>query len=93
MRVTAIIAAGGAGRRLGAAVPKQLLDVAGQSMLARSVGAFDRHPEVDDVIVALPADLVDECAGAIVGKVTGPIRVCRRRRDPAGFGRAAHSSW
>ena len=73
MRVTAIIAAGGSGRRLGAPVPKQLLDLAGQSMLARSVGAFDRHPKVDDVIVALPVDLVDS-ARTIVGKVTGPIR-------------------
>ncbi len=73
MRVTAIIAAGGSGRRLGASVPKQLLDLAGQSMLARSVGAFDRHPKVDDVIVALPVDLVDS-ARTIVGKVTGPIR-------------------
>jgi 2-C-methyl-D-erythritol 4-phosphate cytidylyltransferase / 2-C-methyl-D-erythritol 2,4-cyclodiphosphate synthase len=73
MRVTAIIAAGGSGRRLGASVPKQLLDVAGHSMLARSVHAFDRHPDVDDVIVALPVDLVDG-ARSIVGKVVGPIK-------------------
>jgi 2-C-methyl-D-erythritol 4-phosphate cytidylyltransferase/2-C-methyl-D-erythritol 2,4-cyclodiphosphate synthase len=73
MRVTAIIAAGGSGRRLGSSTPKQLLDVAGQSMLARSVGAFDRHPQVDDVIVALPVDLVDTARG-IVGKVAGPIK-------------------
>ncbi len=92
MRVTAIIAAGGAGRRLGAAVPKQLLDLAGQSMLARSVGAFDRHPKVDEVIVALPADLVDG-ARTIVGKVTGPIRYRRRRRDAGRTRWRAHSSW
>jgi 2-C-methyl-D-erythritol 4-phosphate cytidylyltransferase / 2-C-methyl-D-erythritol 2,4-cyclodiphosphate synthase len=73
MRVTAIIAAGGSGRRLGSSVPKQLLDVAGQSILARSVGAFDRHPRVDDLIVALPVDLVDQ-GRTIVGKVAGPIR-------------------
>jgi len=72
MRVTAIIAAGGAGRCLGAAVPKQLLDVAGQSMLARSVRAFDTHPEVHDIIVALPAELVDE-ARSRVGEVKGGI--------------------
>src|SRR5919112_4702818 len=72
MRVTAIIAAGGAGRRLGAAIPKQLLDVAGQSMLARSVQAFDTHPEVHDIIVAMPAELVDG-ARSQVGAVTGGI--------------------
>jgi 2-C-methyl-D-erythritol 4-phosphate cytidylyltransferase/2-C-methyl-D-erythritol 2,4-cyclodiphosphate synthase len=57
MYVTAIIAAGGAGHRLGAGVPKQLLDVGGLSILHRSVAAFASHPEVDDVIVALPPEL------------------------------------
>jgi 2-C-methyl-D-erythritol 4-phosphate cytidylyltransferase / 2-C-methyl-D-erythritol 2,4-cyclodiphosphate synthase len=57
MHVTAIIAAGGAGHRLGAAVPKQLLEVGGMSILHRSVAAFASHPEVDEVIVALPPEL------------------------------------
>ena len=58
MHVTAIIAAGGSGRRLGAAVPKQLLEIGGRTILERSVAAFASHPQVTDVIVALPADLV-----------------------------------
>src|SRR5262245_57108636 len=58
MHVTAIIAAGGAGRRLGAAVPKQLLQIGGRTLLARSVDAFRRHPAVSNVIVALPAPLL-----------------------------------
>ena len=91
MRVTAIIAAGGSGRRLGAAVPKQLLDLAGQSMLARSVGAFDRHPKVDEVIVALPADLVDSArSDRWQGHRTD------RLSQAAGAGRIrsrGHSSW
>jgi 2-C-methyl-D-erythritol 4-phosphate cytidylyltransferase/2-C-methyl-D-erythritol 2,4-cyclodiphosphate synthase len=58
MYVTAIIAAAGAGRRLGAAVPKQLLDLDGRSMLERSVSAFVTHPRVRDVVVAMPADLI-----------------------------------
>ena len=59
MYVTAIIAAGGAGQRLGAGVPKQLLDVGGMSILQRSVAAFAGHPDVDEVIVALPPGLAD----------------------------------
>lgn len=55
MHVTAIIAAGGTGRRLGAAVPKQLLEIDGRSLLERSVDAFRTHPGVAEVIVALPA--------------------------------------
>ena len=54
MHVTAIIAAGGTGRRLGADVPKQLLAVGGVPILQRSVEAFLTHPQVSDVVVALP---------------------------------------
>src|SRR6185503_2812116 len=57
MHVTAIIAAAGEGRRLGAAVPKQLLDIGGRSILERSVTAFTSHDRVDDVIVVLPPGL------------------------------------
>jgi 2-C-methyl-D-erythritol 4-phosphate cytidylyltransferase / 2-C-methyl-D-erythritol 2,4-cyclodiphosphate synthase len=57
MHVTAIIAAGGSGSRLGSAVPKQLLDVAGRSLLRRSIEAFASHPAISDVIVALPPAL------------------------------------
>ena len=55
--VTAIIAAGGAGHRLGAGVPKQLLDVGGVSILQRSVVGVRVASGVDDVIVALPPEL------------------------------------
>jgi 2-C-methyl-D-erythritol 4-phosphate cytidylyltransferase/2-C-methyl-D-erythritol 2,4-cyclodiphosphate synthase len=57
MHVTAIIAAGGTGRRLGADRPKQLLEVSGKSLLQHSVDAFRSHPAITDVIVALPSDL------------------------------------
>jgi 2-C-methyl-D-erythritol 4-phosphate cytidylyltransferase/2-C-methyl-D-erythritol 2,4-cyclodiphosphate synthase len=57
MHVTAIIAAGGSGRRLGTAVPKQLFEIGGRTILERSVAAFASHPRVTDVIVAVPADL------------------------------------
>jgi len=55
--VSAIIAAGGRGLRLGGARPKQLLEVGGRAVLDRSVAAFAGHPEVDEVVVALPAEL------------------------------------
>ena len=57
MRVTAIVAAAGAGRRLGAAVPKQMLEIGGRSMLERSVAAFQTHPAVGETVVVLPAQL------------------------------------
>ena len=57
MHVTAIIAAGGAGRRVGAAIPKQLLEIGGRTMLERTVSAFTSHPRIADVIVAVPAEV------------------------------------
>jgi 2-C-methyl-D-erythritol 4-phosphate cytidylyltransferase / 2-C-methyl-D-erythritol 2,4-cyclodiphosphate synthase len=60
MHVTAIIAAGGRGRRFGGAQPKQLLSVGGRPILERSVTAFLAHPLVDAVIVAVPQALVDD---------------------------------
>ena len=58
MHATAIIAAGGRGQRFGGDRPKQLLDVAGRSVLERSVSAFVSHPDIAEVIVALPQDMV-----------------------------------
>jgi len=102
MRVTAIIAAGGRGHRLGAAEPKQLLAVAGRAILERSVSTFLLHPSVDEVVVALPQELVenppaylraDEAAGARHAK---PLRVvaggARRQDSVANAFRAAAST-
>jgi 2-C-methyl-D-erythritol 4-phosphate cytidylyltransferase/2-C-methyl-D-erythritol 2,4-cyclodiphosphate synthase len=60
MFVSAIIAAGGRGRRLGGPVPKQLLAVQGRSLLQRSVDLFLEHPMVDEIVVALPAEFAAE---------------------------------
>ncbi len=58
MHVTAIVAAGGRGLRFGGAVPKQLLAVGGRSILERSVALFLSHAAIDEVVVALPAELL-----------------------------------
>lgn len=58
MPAAAIVAAGGRGQRFGGERPKQLLEVAGRSLLERSVAALLAHPAIDEVVVALPAELV-----------------------------------
>jgi 2-C-methyl-D-erythritol 4-phosphate cytidylyltransferase/2-C-methyl-D-erythritol 2,4-cyclodiphosphate synthase len=55
--VTAIIAAGGRGVRLGGARPKQFLSLAGRPILQRSVDAFLASDRITDVVVALPREL------------------------------------
>ena len=74
MRVAAIIAAGGAGRRLGSATPKQLLDIGGGSMLQHSLGAFLGHPRISEIVLVKPAGLVFTIEGsgrAVVKTVDG----------------------
>jgi len=89
MFVSAIIAAGGSGTRLGASTPKQLLDVGGQSMLARSIGAFDAHPRVSEIIVVLPASAIGEPIAS--SKPTHVVAGGSRRQDSVanGFARVA----
>jgi 2-C-methyl-D-erythritol 4-phosphate cytidylyltransferase / 2-C-methyl-D-erythritol 2,4-cyclodiphosphate synthase len=58
MHVTAIIAAGGRGERFGAAMPKQLVEVDGRPILERSLSIFLEHPEVAEIIVAVPAEIL-----------------------------------
>lgn len=58
MFVSAIIAAGGRGVRLGSPVPKQLIEIDGVAILQRSVEAFVAHARIDEVIVVLPHELV-----------------------------------
>jgi 2-C-methyl-D-erythritol 4-phosphate cytidylyltransferase/2-C-methyl-D-erythritol 2,4-cyclodiphosphate synthase len=60
LRTSAIIAAGGRGARFGSDRPKQLLTLAGQPILQRSIDAFLRSPLVQEVVVALPRDVLDE---------------------------------
>jgi 2-C-methyl-D-erythritol 4-phosphate cytidylyltransferase/2-C-methyl-D-erythritol 2,4-cyclodiphosphate synthase len=81
MHVTAIIAAAGEGRRLGAAVPKQLLRIGGQSILERSVAAFAGHDRVDDVIVVLPAALAAAPPGWMAGDAVRIVAGGLRRQD------------
>jgi 2-C-methyl-D-erythritol 4-phosphate cytidylyltransferase/2-C-methyl-D-erythritol 2,4-cyclodiphosphate synthase len=56
MFVSVIIAAAGSGRRLGSAVPKQMLDIGGGTMLEHSLRAFHGHRLVSEIVVVLPKD-------------------------------------
>ena len=59
MHVTALIAAGGRGVRLGADRPKQFLEIGGRSILEMSVAALAASDRITDIIVALPEDHLD----------------------------------
>ncbi len=91
MRVAAIIAAGGRGERLGAGRPKQLLRLGSRTILERSVQRFVDHPQVDEVVIVVPPDLVDEIRGWWTA-APKPVQVVAggaRRQDSVAGGFAA----
>jgi 2-C-methyl-D-erythritol 4-phosphate cytidylyltransferase/2-C-methyl-D-erythritol 2,4-cyclodiphosphate synthase len=83
LHVSALIAAGGRGLRFGAAQPKQLLSLGERSILERSVDVFRNCGAIDDLVVAVPAELVENPPAALLtgGKPLEIVAGGARRRD------------
>lgn len=60
-----MVPAAGSGERLGAGLPKALVEVAGVAMVARTVGGLLASGIVDDVIVVAPAEHLDAMAAVV----------------------------
>lgn len=67
-RVTAIVAAAGQGKRMGAGFNKQYLILHGQPILARSLALLETSPLIDDLIVVVADGEVGYCDREIVNK-------------------------
>lgn len=74
--------AAGDGTRLGAAVPKALVPLAGRPLVAWSLGALDRAPDVVNIVIVAPPGHVAPVARCAAGLAT-PCRVV-----PGGASRA-----
>jgi 2-C-methyl-D-erythritol 4-phosphate cytidylyltransferase/2-C-methyl-D-erythritol 2,4-cyclodiphosphate synthase len=88
MHVAAIIAAGGRGLRMGRALPKQYLTVGGQTILERSLAAFDRHQQVQELIVVIPPEALNS-AEFVKPATSKPVRFVAggaRRQDSVANG-------
>ena len=60
MAVVAVVPAAGSGERLAAGLPKAFLSLGGRTLVERAVGGLLESGVVDHVVVAVPADRVDE---------------------------------
>ncbi len=92
--VTAIIAAGGRGARMGGERPKQFLRLGGATILQRSVGVFDGCSRVDEIVLVVPPELATDSSLASTPDGT-PIRIVpggTRRQDSVALGFDASSS-
>jgi len=85
MKVTVIIAAAGAGRRMKADRPKQLLVLNDTPILVYTIRKFDRCRSVDRIIVAAPRESVDEIrklvSAAGFAKPVSVVQGGARRQD------------
>ena len=70
---TAIILAGGSGKRMDSHVTKQRMSLLGISVLKRSVLAFEHCEDITDIIVVTRADEVEHfrCELEDIGKLRG----------------------
>jgi 2-C-methyl-D-erythritol 4-phosphate cytidylyltransferase len=57
-----VVLAGGVGARLGLSVPKQMVKVAGKTILEHTVGVFQASPLIDDIIVMITPGWTEEVA-------------------------------
>ena len=58
-RVGVIIVAGGSGKRMGGALPKQFSFVGGEPILARTINAFRKALPSSRIVVVLPVEYID----------------------------------
>lgn len=68
--VGAVVVAAGRGERLGRAVPKAFVEVAGRTLLTRSLDAL-RSAGVEHLVAVVPVELVEAAAGDGVAVVAG----------------------
>jgi 2-C-methyl-D-erythritol 4-phosphate cytidylyltransferase len=70
----ALIVAAGRGERLGSGRPKALVTLGGRPMLSWSVEALRSVPAVSSIVVALPAEALDEAPEGTVAVAGGVVR-------------------
>lgn len=86
MKTVAIIPAGGTGERMGGALPKQYLALAGTPILVHTLRIFQDSPFIDEIVVAVPKGDVTDVRKNIVEpygltKVSSIIGGGRQRQD------------
>ena len=59
MKNYVILLAGGVGKRMGAEVPKQFLEVAGKPIIVHTIENFQRNPNIEKIVVVCVKDWIE----------------------------------
>jgi 2-C-methyl-D-erythritol 4-phosphate cytidylyltransferase len=80
-----VVLAGGVGTRVGLNIPKQLLKIAGKTVIEHTLAVFEAAAEVDEVIVLMTPGYIDDVNAIVTarrfGKVTAVIEGGETRND------------
>ncbi len=68
--VVGVVPAAGSGERLAAGIPKAFCEVGGRTLLQRAVAGLLESAVVDHVVVAVPADRIDEAKRVLGDQAT-----------------------
>jgi 2-C-methyl-D-erythritol 4-phosphate cytidylyltransferase len=66
-RNVAVLLAGGVGARVGLDIPKQLIKIAGRTILEHTLAALEAHPMVDEIIVMMAPGHLDAVRAIVRG--------------------------
>lgn len=82
----ALIPAAGMGKRMGASINKQYLQLNGLPIVARTISIFDQSPLIDEIYLVIPADEIPYCQEHIVSacgfkKIAAIIPGGKERQD------------
>ena len=94
VKATVLVPAAGTGSRMGGAVSKQYLELAGKPLLAHTLLQFENHPLVENIYLIVPAGDIPFCQQQIVAryccnKVTRIVAGGTSRQDSVRNGLAA----
>ena len=95
MKASAVIVAGGMGKRMGADIPKQLLMLGGMSILERTLLPFLACGEIGEIVISAAGEIIGQVAG-ITERMTADRRIRvvkggKERQDSVWNGLAALS--
>ena len=90
LNITAIILAGGMGARMMCDIPKQHIAILGESVLSRTVRAFDESLLVTDIVVVSREEDKESVYKELASKINKPLKVvaggkCRAESSIKGF--------
>jgi 2-C-methyl-D-erythritol 4-phosphate cytidylyltransferase len=71
--MVAVVLGGGVGTRFGAARPKQLLSLAGKTLVEHCVAAFAQAPAIDEIVLVMPLGYHEEARQLVGAQVSAII--------------------